>query len=62
MITRDLIDEYEAKVGEIAFTLSLIGPDRADQVADMMRQAIAGRRGPITDAELDQEAPPDAES
>jgi len=62
MITDQLIFEYEQAVGPVDFTLARIGPDRAEVVASMMREAIAGKRGPITDKELQQEIPADADS
>ena len=62
MITSILIEAYERKVGPIDFTFARIGPDREDQLEQMMQDAIDGKRGPITDAELEQETPDDAES
>lgn len=62
MITPELIRQYEDQVGPVGFTLARVGPDREDRVATLMRSAIAGERGPITDAELDQNIPDDADS
>lgn len=62
MITSQLIFEYEQAVGPVEFTLARTGPDREGRVAEMMREAIAGKRGPITDKELEQEMPDDAYS
>jgi hypothetical protein len=57
-----LIEDYEAVAGPVQFTLARIGPDREAAVAKLMREVIEGKRPPLTDADLDQAMPDDAES
>lgn len=60
-ITGDLVAEYEAVAGPVRFTLFLVGDSDRPAVARMMRDVIAGKRDPITDAELGIIVPDDAE-
>jgi hypothetical protein len=62
VITRRLINRYEESVGPVGFTLARVPPELEERVADLMEAAIAGRRPPLTDADIDAEAPENAES
>lgn len=62
VITGDLVQNYEAIAGPVAFTLFLVMEKNRPRVAQMMRDVIDGKRGPITDEELGLYIPDDADA
>ncbi|MEN8129841.1 MAG: hypothetical protein ABFS45_06525 [Pseudomonadota bacterium] len=61
LITGDLVQDYEAVAGPVAFTLFLVLGKDNSRVAKMMRDVIDGKRRPITDEELGIIVPDDAD-
>jgi len=62
MIGDALVFEYEQAVGPVAFTLARVKPERMPHVEQLMRDAIDGKRGPVTDRDLGLDIPEDVES
>ena len=62
MISPSLVDEYELKVGPVAFTIAQIRPEDEERVEAMMREVMDGERAPLTDTDLGIHIPDNAES
>lgn len=62
MITRRLIYRYQEAVGPVGFTLARAPPGLEGQVAEWMEAAIAGKRPPLSDRDIDAAMPENAES
>ena len=57
----ELMLQYRDQFGD-TFSPIMVPDDMAEEVVQMMRDALAGQRGPITDEELEITLPDDAES
>ena len=56
-----LMLEYRNELGA-TFSPIMVPDDRAEEVVAMIRETLAGKRGPITDEELGIVLPDDAQS
>lgn len=56
-----LQSEYKAVFGELTFNAIGVPDDKVDYLLAEMKKAIAGKRGAITDDELDSDVPDGAD-
>ena len=61
MIDTLLFYEYEAKIGPLDVNLTPLSKAQVAQLESLLRDAIDGRRGPVTDADLGSEYPAGAD-